>query len=121
MKQLTKAEEQIMQAIWKLDRPFLREIIDSLPDPKPHQNTVSTVLKVLLDKNFVEVEAFGRMYRYKPIVTKEAYTKATMKSLVKNYFQGSFTNVVSFMLKEKDLDIKGLELFLKEAKKSSKK
>jgi BlaI family penicillinase repressor len=121
MKQLTKAEEQIMQAVWGLDRPFLREIIECLPDPKPHQNTVSTVLKVLTDKGFLNVKPFGRMYRYIPVITGTEYSGITMKDIVKNYFQGSFKNVVSFMIKENDIDVNELELLLKELKETDKK
>lgn len=121
MKLLTKAEEQIMQVIWDLDKPFLREIIESLPEPKPHQNTVATVLKVLVDKGFLSIQSFGRIHRYVPVITKGNYTKIAMKQIMKNYFQGSFKNVVSFMVKENNLDIKELELLLKEIKKSGKK
>src|SRR5580704_106554 len=121
MKQLTKAEEQIMQAIWSLDRPFLREIIEFLPEPKPHQNTVSTVLKVLIEKGLLNISPFGRMYRYIPVITRDEYTGITMKDIVKNYFQGSFKNVVSFMIRKNHIDIHELELLLKELKKSDQK
>lgn len=118
MKTLTKAEEQIMQAIWKLDKAFLREIIDELPNPKPHQNTVATILKILVDKEFVGVNVFGRTHQYYPIVTKEVYSKGTIRSLVKGYFEGSFSNAVSFMVKENNLSIEELELLLKQLKKN---
>ena len=77
-KSLTKAEEQIMQVLWKLKHAFLREIVDALPSPKPHQNTVATILKILGDKEFVGKEAFGRLHRYFPLVTKESYSKSTI-------------------------------------------
>ena len=116
-KVLTKAEEQIMQVLWKLDKAFLREIIDALPEPKPHNNTVATIIKILMDKEFVAATAFGRMHQYYPLVPKEAYTKNSMKTLVKGYFEGSFSNAVSFMVKEKSLSIEELELLLKQLKK----
>ena len=100
MKVLTKAEEQIMQVIWKLDKAFLREIIDELPAPKPHNNTVATIIKILVDKEFVGITVFGRTHQYYPLVSKDAYSKSTMKSFVKGYFEGSFSNAVSFMVKE---------------------
>lgn len=118
MKTLTKAEEQIMQAIWKLDKAFLREIIDELPNPKPHQNTVATILKILIEKEFVAVTVFGRMHQYYPLVTKDAYSKGSIKTLVKGYFEGSFSNAVSFMVKENNLSIEELELLLKQLKKN---
>jgi BlaI family transcriptional regulator, penicillinase repressor len=120
MKQLTRAEEQVMQAIWKLDKAFLREITDEMPEPKPHQNTVATLLKILIEKGFVDIEMIGRMHRYYPVVSKEAYSKAGIKNLVKGYFEGSFTDAVSFMVKEKNLSIEDLEVLLQELKKSKK-
>ena len=117
MKILTKAEEQIMQVIWKLDKAFLREIIDELPIPKPHNNTVATIIKILVDKEFVGITLFGRTHQYHPLVSKEAYSKNTMKSFVKGYFEGSFSNAVSFMIKENNLSVEDLEMLLKELKK----
>ena len=117
IKQLTKAEEQIMQVLWKLDKAFLREIIDALPEPKPHNNTVATVIKILTEKEFIGVTVFGRMHQYYSIIDKETYSKASMKTFVKGYFEGSFSNAVSFMVKENNLSISDLELLLKELKK----
>ena len=119
-KVLTKAEEQIMQAIWNLEKAFLRDIVEELPDPKPHQNTVATILKILVEKEFVGVNVFGRMHQYYPLVSKEAYSESTMKNLVKGYFEGSFSNAVSFMVKENNLSLEDLELLLSQLKKSTK-
>jgi BlaI family penicillinase repressor len=118
MKTLTKAEEQIMQTIWKLGKAFLREIIDELPNPKPHQNTVATILKILVEKEFVAVTVFGRTHQYYPLVSKDVYSRGSFKSLVKGYFDGSFSNAVSFMVKENNLSIEELELLLKQLKKN---
>ena len=117
MKNLTKAEEQIMQLIWKLDKAFLREILDELPNPKPHSNTVATILKILVDKEFVGITVFGRTHQYYPLISKDTYSKASMKSLVKGYFEGSFSNAVSFMVKENTLSLEELELLLAELKR----
>ena len=117
MKVLTKAEEQIMQVIWKLDKAFLREILDELPAPKPHSNTVATIIKILVEKEFVGIAVFGRTHQYHPLVSKELYSKGTMKSLVKGYFEGSFSNAVSFMVKENNISLDELELLLKQLKK----
>ncbi len=119
MKILTKAEEQIMQVIWKLNKAFLKEIMDELPEPKPHNNTVATIIKILTEKDFVGIKLFGRMHQYYPLVSKDAYSKTTMKSFVKGYFEGSFSNAVSFMVKENNLSVEELELLLKELKKKS--
>lgn len=120
VKSLTKAEEQIMQALWKLNKAFLREIVDSLPAPKPHQNTVATILKILGDKEFVGKEVFGRSHRYYPLISRDSYSKSTIKNVVKSYFEGSFSNAVSFMVKEKSLSLEDLELLVHELKKQKK-
>ncbi len=117
MKTLTKAEEQIMHVLWKLESAFLREIIEHLPKPKPHQNTVSTILKILVEKEFVGINIIGRNHRYYSLVNKNLYSKGSMKSLVKKYFEGSFSNAVSSMVKENNLSIEELELLLKQLKK----
>ena len=117
MKALTKAEEQIMQVLWKLEKGFLREIIDAMPAPKPHQNTVATLLKILVEKEFVSVTVLGRQHLYSPIMSKDEYSKRTMKQIVKGYFEGSFSNVVSFMVKENNISIEELEGLLAQIKK----
>jgi predicted transcriptional regulator len=117
MRTLTKAEEEIMQVIWRLDHAFLREIVAAMPDPKPHQNTVATLLKILVEKEFVDIEVFGRMHRYFPIVSKSQYSKGRVKSLVKRYFEGSFSNIVSSMVKDNNLTVEELEVLLKQLKK----
>ncbi len=117
IKQLTKAEEQIMQVIWKLDKAFLREIIEALPNPKPHNNTVATIIKILVEKEFIGLEVFGRTHQYYPLISKDVYSKATMKTMVKSYFEGSFSNAVSFMVKENNLSVEELEMLLKQLKK----
>ena len=117
MKVLTKAEEQVMQVLWKLEKGFLREIIDAIPAPKPHQNTVATLLKILVDKEFVSITVLGRQHLYTPLVGKDEYSKRTMKQIVKGYFEGSFSNVVSFMVKENNISIEELETLLAQIKK----
>ena len=117
MKILTKAEEQVMQVLWKLEKGFLREIIDAMPAPKPHQNTVATLLKILVDKEFVSITVLGRQHLYTPLVGKDEYSKRTMKQIVKGYFEGSFSNVVSFMVKENNISVEELETLLAQIKK----
>ena len=117
MKTLTKAEEQVMQALWKIQKGFLKDIIDAMPNPQPHSNTVATLLKILIEKKIVDAETYGRMNQYKPIISKEAYSKNTLSTLVKGYFGGSFTKAVSFLLEENKLSIEDLELLLQQLKK----
>ncbi|RYF87006.1 MAG: BlaI/MecI/CopY family transcriptional regulator [Chitinophagaceae bacterium] len=120
MKTLTKAEEQVMQAVWKIREGFIRDILDALPAPKPHQNTVATILKILVEKEFVGINVFGRQHQYYPLVSKEAYSKSSIKNLVKGYFGGSFSEAVSFMVKENSLSIEELETLLAQIKKGKK-
>ncbi|MBS1731486.1 MAG: BlaI/MecI/CopY family transcriptional regulator [Bacteroidetes bacterium] len=117
MKTLTKAEEQIMQALWKIKKGFLKDIIEAMPLPKPHHNTVATLLKILIDKKFVQTETFGRMYEYTPLVTKAAYSKNSLNGLIKGYFGGSFSNAVSFLVQENKLSVEDLELLISQLKK----
>ncbi len=120
MRTLTKAEEQVIQAVWKINEGFIRDIMDALPPPKPHQNTVSTILKILIDKEFAAVNIIGRQHQYYPLVSKQAYSKGTLKTLVKSYFGGSFSEAVSFMVKENNISVADLETLLQQLKKGKK-
>jgi BlaI family penicillinase repressor len=117
LKTLTKAEEQIMQVLWNVGKGFSRDLLEALPQPKPHQNTVGTILKILQEKGFVGVEIVGRNHEYYPLISKEEYSKSSVKSLVKGYFDGSFSNMVSFFVKEKNLSVDELEKLLQQVKK----
>lgn len=120
-KPLTKAEEEIMQVLWQLEQGFIKDIVDEMPEPKPHYNTVSTIIKILEDKGFADHESFGKSNRYFPVVKKEDYSKRSMNRLVKGYFEGSFSNMLSFFAKEKDISIEELESILKELKNDHSK
>ena len=116
-KPLTKAEEQVMQVLWKLESAYLKDIIDEMPEPKPHNNTIATIIKILIDKGYITHEVHGRVHCYAPNISKEEYSSSSIKTLVEGYFEGSFTDVVSFMVKQKDLKVTDLELLLQEIKK----
>jgi BlaI family penicillinase repressor len=120
MRTLTRAEEQIMKVLWTLENGLLMEIVEAMPSPRPHKNTVATILKTLVDKGFVEIENIGRIHRYHPLISKDNYSKRTLISVAKGYFQGSFPNVVSFLIDEKKLSIEDLEFLLKQLKKNKK-
>lgn len=121
IKTLTKAEEQIMQALWQIGPAFVKDIIDALPEPKPHYNTTSTLVKILIEKGFVDFKAYGKSHQYFPLVTKDEYSRNTLQQVAKGYFAGSFSNMVSFFLKEKDLSINELESLLAQIKKAEDK
>ena len=117
MKTLTRAEEQVMQALWKLEKAFLRDVVEAMPAPRPHQNTVATLLKILTEKEFVAINVIGRQHEYYPLISKEDYSKGSMRNLVKGYFEGSFSNVVSFMVKENNISVDELEKLLQQIRK----
>ncbi|MEQ8239137.1 MAG: BlaI/MecI/CopY family transcriptional regulator [Cyclobacteriaceae bacterium] len=116
MKELTKAEEEIMQVLWELESAFVKEVITKLPEPKPAYNTVSTIVRILQQKGFVGFEAQGKSHKYHPLMSKEEYTKSFMKGFVKRYFSGSYQQMVSFFTKEDNLSLNELEQLLKELK-----
>lgn len=119
-KPLTKAEEEIMQVLWDLEHAFVKDIIDRLDEPKPHYNTVSTIVKILEEKGFVDHESLGKSNRYFPIVAKDDYSKKSMKQFIGKYFDGSFANMLSFFAKEKDISVQELESILKDMKNKDK-
>jgi predicted transcriptional regulator len=115
-KPLTKAEEQVMQVLWKLETAYLKDLVDAMPAPKPHSNTIATILKILMDKGYISHKVHGRVHCYEPSISKEEYSSSSIKTLVEGYFEGSFSDVVSFMVKQEDLKIADLELLLQQIK-----
>ena len=106
-----------MTELWKLEKAYLREVVEAMPNPKPHQNTVATLLKILVEKEFVGLTVMNRHHQYFPTVSKDEYSKRSMKQLAKNYFEGSFSNVVSFLVKENNISVEELEILLQQIKK----
>jgi len=113
MQKLGKREEQIMQALWDLEKGFVKEIIEKLPDPKPHYNSVSTMVRILEDKGLVGHEAFGKTHRYYPILTRAEYQKDEVKNLLGKYFGNSYSKMVAHFAKEENISSKELEEILK--------
>jgi len=111
-KQLTKAEEQFMQVLWKLEEASVQDIIDQLPKPKPAYNTVSTIIRILETKQFVNHKAKGRGYIYFPLVKKTDYSNQSLNKLVDGYFGGSFKSMVSFFVNKNDVDLNELGTIL---------
>ncbi len=120
MEKLTRSEEDIMLILWHLKQAFVKEIIEQMPEPKPHYNTVSTMIKLLQEKRFVDYKAFGKTYQYFPVIEKESYFKKSINPLLKNYFNGSARQLVSFFVKEKNISVKDLENLVNELKKQNK-
>ncbi|GAO44594.1 BlaI/MecI/CopY family transcriptional regulator [Flavihumibacter petaseus] len=118
---LTRSEEEIMQVLWELEQGFLKDIIDRMPSPKPHSNTVATLLKILVEKGFVRYSVHGRNNLYEPVITKTAYGRKSVQQVLKGYFDGSAANLVSQFLREDKLSIEEMETLLKTIKSAKKK
>ena len=110
---LTKAEEEVMHIIWQLDRCLVKDIIDTLGDPDMPHSTVSSVVRILEKKGFVDHKAYGKTHEYFPIITKEGYAQHGVKSLVEKYFGGSPKKLVSFLMQSEDMNLKELNDLLK--------
>ena len=121
MKELTKAEDQIMQVLWRLQKAFVKDLIDELPKPKPAYNTVSTIIRILETKGFVDHKAYGKTHEYFPLVSKEKYTKFYLNNMLTGYFEGSLHNLVSFFANENKLDLKEIDQLMSHLKEIKKK
>lgn len=119
-KVLTKGEEEIMQVLWKIGAGFLKDIIEFIEDPKPHSNTIATLLKILVEKGFVTYDVIGRNNFYRPIVSKAAYGKKTLQQLVKGYFEGSPANLVSQFVQDEKISLEEMEALLKKLRSAKK-
>ncbi|TSJ37304.1 BlaI/MecI/CopY family transcriptional regulator [Mucilaginibacter corticis] len=105
MEDLTKTEERVMQVLWKLKQCFVKDIIDALPDdPKPPYNTISSVVRLLEKKGYVGYKAYGKTYEYFPLISKTEYRKIFFKKMVSGYFDNSVESLLSFMVKEEQLN-----------------
>jgi BlaI family transcriptional regulator, penicillinase repressor len=109
IKELTKAEEQVMQVLWKIKKGFVNDILEEFPEPKPAYNTVSTIVRILVKKGFVNYKAYGKSHQYFPLITKKEYTRAFLNGLLSGYFSNSYKQLVSFFSKENNLSVEELE------------
>lgn len=109
MNELTKAEEQVMQYVWKLDTAFLKDIVEQFPEPKPAYTTISTVVRVLVRKNFLNFKTFGKIRQYAPTISKERYFSQHIKQVIGSFFNGSTTKFASFFAESDTLNLTELE------------
>ena len=121
MNRLTRAEEQVMQFLWEMGEGMTKDIIFQFPEPKPAYNTVSTVIRVLEKKGFVEHKAYGKTHVYYPVVEKEAYARIQFMGFMKDYFNNSFPRMAAFFAREKNIDISEMEEILKMTEKEINK
>ena len=110
---LTKAEEEVMHIIWQLDKCLVRDIIDQLGDPDMPHSTISSVVRILEKKGFVDHKAYGKTHEYFPIVTREEYAQHGVSSLMEKYFGGSPKKLVSFLVKSENMNLKELNELMK--------
>ena len=103
MQKLAKREEQIMQVFWDLQRAAIRDVIPELPDPKPHYNSVATMVKILEEKGFLGHDTVGNVFCYFPLISREAYQGHAMKDIVSQYFDNSYPRMLAFFAKEQNL------------------
>ncbi|WP_163716775.1 BlaI/MecI/CopY family transcriptional regulator [Mangrovibacterium lignilyticum] len=117
MRKLTRKEEELMKILWKLEKAFVKDMIAEYPDPKPHYNTISSLVRLLQDKGLVGFTAYGNTYQYHPLMSKEDYRGTFMSQVVKDYFDNSYKNAVAFFVKEKGLKPEELEELIELIKK----
>ncbi len=117
---LTKAEEEVMHIIWQLERCLVRDIIDNLGDPDIPHSTISSVVRILEKKGFVDHKAYGKTYEYFPLVAKEDYAEHGVKSLMEKYFGGSPKKLVSFLVQNEDMNLKELGELMKKLDQKKK-
>ena len=120
MKHLTNREEEIMEVFWTKGAIYVKDIVDEMPDPKPHYNTVSTIVRGLEEKGFVGHEQFGNTYRYAAIISREEFSKDTIKSMVGKYFNKSYASVVSMFVEEEKISIEEIKALIEQVKSSKK-
>jgi BlaI family transcriptional regulator, penicillinase repressor len=109
MKKLTTAEEDVMQILWKLNKAFIKDILEQIPDPKPPYTTVLSVIRVLEKKEFVSHTQFGNTYEYYPLIAKDDYAGEHFNQFLSGYFNNSFPKMAAFFARENNLTMSELE------------
>lgn len=120
MKRLTAKEEEIMSFFWEKGALYVKEIVTFYSDPKPHFNTLSTIVRGLEEKGFLNHHTFGNTYQYYPVITEDNYRKGALHNVIRKYFNNSYLGVVSSLIKEEEISIDELRKLLDEVEKSKK-
>lgn len=113
MKKLTRKEEELMKILWKLGKAFVKDLVEHYPSPKPHYNTISSLVRLLQDKGIVGFKQYGNTYQYFPLISKEEYRRSFMKQVVSDYFDNSYQSAVAFFVKEKGLSDQEIDELVK--------
>ena len=109
MKELTRAEEQVMQCLWKIEKGFVKDIVGQFSEPKPAYTTITTVIRVLVKKGFIGFRTYGKVHEYYPLISKQEYSRLCFNQVVRNYFSNSYQKFASFFTRESDLSLPELE------------
>jgi BlaI family transcriptional regulator, penicillinase repressor len=112
MQRLTNKEEEVMHILWKLEKAFVKEVLEAIPDDKPHYNTLSTIIRILEEKGYVSHRAYGNTHQYFPIISMEKYRKTFMNTAIEHYFNNSYKNMVSFFAEEEKISAEELREIL---------
>lgn len=118
MKHLTNREEEIMNIFWEKGSLYVKEIIDEMAEPKPHYNTISTIVRGLEEKGFVGHQQFGNTYLYSALITREEFSKNTIKNMVGKYFEKSYVSVVSMFVEEKKISLEEIKELIRQVESS---
>jgi BlaI family transcriptional regulator, penicillinase repressor len=118
MKHLTNREEEIMELFWQKGPSYVKEIVDELPEPKPHYNTISTIVRGLEEKGFLDHEQFGNTHRYFAAISRGEFSKNTLKNMVGKYFNQSYASVVSMFVEEENISLEEIRELIQQAKKA---
>lgn len=120
MQKLTNKEEEIMHIIWRLEKAFVKDVINELGENKLHYNTLSTIIRNLEEKGYVSYQAYGKTHQYYPIIPKEEYRKRFMNTAIRNYFNNSYKNMVSFFAQEEKITVDELKEIITLIEKNNK-
>jgi len=118
MKHLTNREEELMELFWQKGPSYVKEIVDELPEPKPHYNTISTIVRGLEEKGFLGHEQFGNTHRYLAVISREEFSKNTIQNMVGKYFNQSYASVVSMFVQEENISLEEIRELIRQAKSS---
>src|SRR5688572_29325720 len=119
IKSLTKAEEEIMQYIWHLGRCTVSNILDEMPAPRPPHSSISSIVRILERKGFVDHKAYGRTHEYFPLISKEEYSRKNLLVLLRDYFDGSTPQLLSYLVEEEETSIEELQELIRQLKKKN--
>lgn len=120
MKELTQKEEEILTCFWRKGPMFIRELLEIQEEPKPHYNTLSTIVRILEEKGYMSYKAYGNTYQYYPTISEDEYRKLNLKNVVDKYFEKSYLRVVSSLIEEEQLSVDELQILIQQIKDRKK-